>query len=601
VWKGDLIMTISNRQTGSIRALGRIEGYKNDVKILRDVISQAPMWQPGAALKKQCDQVLRMITDLEERFERKLVVTLIGPCGSGKSTLLNALAEVDGLSEAGNLRPTTRNIVVFCREKSDAGHLSQVLGTENVETRSSHMAASLNHLILIDTPDTDSNEYEKQIPMVHNAIALSDILICVFDSENPKRRDHVDFLASYVRFFGGDSLVVVINKCDRRDENELKEKIRPEFLEFIEHAWERPVQTVLCISARRHLRHPGWDPTADPLHDFDQFEELRQMIFGSFNRPGFVIDRRLENAESLRDYIFEETRIEVEKDLKKLESVKENIHEAETQAIKDALFAFKNDNSRQRFGVNVLLYQKLANRWLGPVGWLIAMWARILIFGTGIAAMFKFGSPFRQLAGMVSSFRHFKESRASVVETGKIHKVDAALRDYRLSIAKEWPDIAESLVKARFDTSVRRIKDLLPDRDTLGGDLNALWSDSLDNEIEKSSKIMSGFILQIVFNLPVIAVLGHVGWITARNYFTGSYLSSDFFLHAFLIIGITLFLSFFLFQGCVRLGAGSEKITRNAFEKVKQQIEQFQPLSMNPVSEQIDTVLNLSFSNPPAE
>ncbi|MGD8891797.1 MAG: 50S ribosome-binding GTPase [Desulfobacterales bacterium] len=594
-------MTISNRQTGSIRALGRIEGYKNDVKILRDVISQAPMWQPGAALKKQCDQVLRMITDLEERFERKLVVTLIGPCGSGKSTLLNALAEVDGLSEAGNLRPTTRNIVVFCREKSDAGHLSQVLGTENVETRSSHMAASLNHLILIDTPDTDSNEYEKQIPMVHNAIALSDILICVFDSENPKRRDHVDFLASYVRFFGGDSLVVVINKCDRRDENELKEKIRPEFLEFIEHAWERPVQTVLCISARRHLRHPGWDPTADPLHDFDQFEELRQMIFGSFNRPGFVIDRRLENAESLRDYIFEETRIEVEKDLKKLGSVKENIHEAETQAIKDALFAFKNDNSRQRFGVNVLLYQKLANRWLGPVGWLIAMWARILIFGTGIAAMFKFGSPFRQLAGMVSSFRHFKESRASVVETGKIHKVDAALRDYRLSIAKEWPDIAESLVKARFDTSVRRIKDLLPDRDTLGGDLNALWSDSLDNEIEKSSKIMSGFILQIVFNLPVIAVLGHVGWITARNYFTGSYLSSDFFLHAFLIIGITLFLSFFLFQGCVRLGAGSEKITRNAFEKVKQQIEQFQPLSMNPVSEQIDTVLNLSFSNPPAE
>ena len=594
-------MTISNRQTESIRALGRIEGYKNDVRMLRDVMNQAPMWQPGAALKKQCDHVLRMITDLEERFERKLVVTLIGPCGSGKSTLLNALAEVDGLSEAGNLRPTTRNIVVFCREKSDAGQLSQVLGTENVETRSSHIAASLNHVILIDTPDTDSNEYEKQIPMVHNAIALSDILICVFDSENPKRRDHVDFLASYVRFFGGDSLVVVINKCDRRDENELKEKIRPEFLEFIKNAWERPVQTVLCISARRHLRNPVWDPTADPLHDFDQFEELRQMIFGAFNRPGFVIDRRLENAESLHDYIFEETRVEVEKDMVKLEAVKENIHEAETKAVKDALFAFKNNNSRQRFGVNVLLYQKLANRWLGPVGWLIAIWARILIFGTGIAAMFKFGSPFRQLAGMVSSFRHFKESRASVVETGKIHKVDAALRDYRLSIAKEWPNIAESLVKARFDKSVRRIKDLLPDRDTLDGELNTLWSDSLDNEIEKSSKIMSGFILQIIFNLPVIAILGHVGWITARNYFTGNYLSSDFFLHAFLTIGITLFLSFFLFQGCVRLAAGSEKITRKAFEKVKQQIEQFQPISMNPVSEQIDTVLNLSFSNRPAE
>jgi GTPase SAR1 family protein len=594
-------MTISNRQTGLIRALGRIEGYKNDVRMFGDVMNQVPMWQPGAALKKQCDQVLRMITDLEERFERKLVVALIGPCGSGKSTLLNALAEVDGLSEAGNLRPTTRNIVVFCREKSDAGHLSQRLGMENVETRSSHMAASLDHVILIDTPDTDSNEYEKQIPMVHNAIALSDILICVFDSENPKRRDHVDFLASYVRFFGGDSLVVVINKCDRQDENELKEKILPEFLEFIKNAWERPVQTVLCISARRHLRNPGWDPTAEPLHDFDQFEALRQMIFGSFNRPGFVIDRRLENAESLRDYIFEETRVEVEKDLEKLEAAKENIHEAETKAVKDALFAFKNNNSRQQFGVNVLLYQRLANRWLGPVGWLIAIWARILIFGTGIAAMFRFGNPFRQLAGMVSSFRHFKESRASVAETGKSHRVDAAIRDYRLSISKEWPDIAESLVKARFDKSVRRIKDVLPDREILDGDLNTIWSDSLDNEIEKSSKIMSGFLLQIVFNLPVIGILGHVGWITARNYFTGNYLSSDFFVHAFLTIGITLFLSFFLFQGCVRLAAGSEKITHKAFEEVKHQIEQFQPISMNPVSEQIDIVLNLTFSNRSAE
>jgi hypothetical protein len=308
-----------------------------------------------------------------------------------------------------------------------------------------------------------------------------------------------------------------------------------------------------------------------------------------------VIDRRLENAESLRNYIFEETRGEVEKDLEKLEAAKVNIHEAEAKAIKDAFFAFKNNNSRQQFGVNVLLYQRLANRWLGPVGWLIAIWARILIFGTGIAAMFRFGNPFRQLAGMVSSFRHFKESRASVAETGESHRLDAAIREYRLSISKEWPDIAESLVKARFDQSVRRIKDVLPDSDILDRDFITLWRDSLDNEIEKSSKIMSGFLLQTVFNLPTIGILGHVGWITARNYFTADYLSSDFFVHAFLTIGITLFLSFFLFQGCVRFAAGSEKITRNAFEKVKHQIEQFHPISMNPVSEQIDTVLNLTF------
>ena len=591
-------MMISNRQAVSIKALGRIEGFKNDVTMLRAAIDQAPFWRPGAVLKRQCDEVLRMIGDLQERFERKLVVTIIGPCGAGKSTLLNALAGVDDLSEVGNLRPTTRNIVVLGREKGDADQLCRELGMKNVEKRSSHTAASLEHVLLIDTPDTDSFEQEKHIPMVQKAIALSDVLICVFDSENPKRRDHVDFLTSYVRMFDGDSLIGVINKCDRQDEKELKEKIVPEFLEFINAAWERPVQTVLCISARRHLRNPGWDPPASPRHDFDQFEELRQLIFGTFNHPGYVVDRRLENAKSLKDYVFTETSDEIEKDLEKLRKAKENIRTAERKALKDALAAFKNDNSRQLLGVNVLLYQKLSHRWVGPVGWLIALWARILIFGTGIVAMFRFGNPIRQLMGMVSSLRHFKESRTALAETGKNNRVDAALRDYRLTILKEWPDIAESLVKARFDKSVRRIEDIISDVDTLNGDLMSLWSDSLDSTIERASQTLSGFMLQFVFNIPVIGILGHVGWITARDYFIGHYLSADFFLHAFLTIGITMFLSFFIFQGFARLVAGSDRINRKAFEKIKSQVEQFQPISMNPVGKQIDAVLGLDLSIP---
>ena len=89
---------ISNVKTGSIKALGKIEGFKHDVRMLCNAIDRAPMWQPGASLRKQCDEVLRMIDNLEARFERKLIVTVIGPCGSGKSTLLNALAQVDNLS-----------------------------------------------------------------------------------------------------------------------------------------------------------------------------------------------------------------------------------------------------------------------------------------------------------------------------------------------------------------------------------------------------------------------------------------------------------------------------------------------------------------------
>jgi GTPase SAR1 family protein len=594
-------MMISNAQIGSIKALGKIEGFKHDVRMLCNAIDHVPMWQPGAGLRKQCDEVLRMIDHLEARFERKLIVTIIGPCGSGKSTLLNALAQVDNLSETGHGRPTTQSIVVLSRETKDADHLKEQLGVSHVDMRSSPAAASLEHVLLIDTPDTDSTQQEKHIHLVKNAISVSDILICMFDAENPKRKDHVDFLAHYVRLFNGDALMVVINKCDRQDKKELTQIIVPEFLEFIKTAWEKPIQKIFCISARQHLQDPDWDPTARPKHDFDEFIDLKQMIFGTFNQPGYSIDRRVENAQSLRDYIFEEANLEIQKDSVTLKETKQHIREAEKTALNAALSAFKKGDSKRMLGINVLVYQKLAQRWLGPVGWLIAIWARILIFGTGIVAMFRFGNPIRQLAGMVSSLFHFKESKAALAEAERSDWIDFAMRDFRLSVLQDWPDIAESLVNARFDRRVRKIDHVLSENITLNQDLNSLWNDALDHTMESASQNLSGLILQFLFNLPVIGILGHVGWVTARDYFTGQYLSSDFFLHAFLTIAIALFLSFFLFQGCVRLAAGPERITRRAFEKMKHQVEQFQPISMNPIGEQIDTLLTLDAADSSAQ
>jgi GTPase SAR1 family protein len=596
--KGNDTMMISNTKTRVIKALGNIEGFKYDVRMLADTVDRAPMWRPGAGLRKQCDEVLRMIDHLEARFERKLIVTIIGPCGSGKSTLLNALAEVDNLSETGNRRPTTQSIVVLSRETKDADHLKDQLGVSHVDLRSSPAAASLEHVLLIDTPDTDSMGQERHIHLVQKAIAVSDILICIFDAENPKRKDHVDFLAHYVRLFNGDALVVAINKCDRQDKKELSETIVPEFMEFIKTAWETPIQKIFCISARRHLKNPQWDPTATPKHDFDEFIDLKQMIFGDFNRPGYSIDRRIENARTLRNYIFEEVFRQIQKDSKTLEKTKAQIKAAENNALNEAISAFNPGESNRMPGINVLIYQKLAHRWMGPVGWLIAIWARILIFGTGIAAIFRFGNPIRQLAGMVSSLVHFKESKFAVAESHRPDHVDIAMRAYRIFVLQQWPDIAESLVRARFDVRVRKIEQVLPDNTRLNEDLNSIWSDALDHTMETASKNLSGLFLQVLFNLPVVGILGHVGWITARDYFTSQYLSSNFFLHAFLTVAITLFLSFFIFQGVVRLAAGPERITRIAFEKMKHRVEQIQPISMNPVGQQIDVLLSLGSMDP---
>ena len=584
---------LSTRQSAALHALGKIEGFKNDLKMLGSSLGELSLWIPSTPLKKQCDEAIRMIDGIAERFERKLVVTIVGPCGAGKSTLLNALAAVDDLSPVGHQRPTTGHVIVFAGDHQDAEPLVASLGSESVEIKSSPAAGILEHVLIIDTPDTDSMAYQKHIPLVRAAIAHSDMLLCVFDSENPKRRDHVDFLIPFIQKFNGESLVSVINKCDRQDELELKNRIIPNFSDYIQTAWQITVDRVLCISARRHLQDPQWDPTAVPKHNYDQFEELQRLIFDGINRAGYVVDRRLENALSLRDFVINEVRRDIGEYRSALTKAGQQVREAEKKSFMDAVSAMKKDDARQLFGVGLMVYQKLAQRWVGPIGWMIAIWARLLIFGTGIAALFRLDRPAGQIRGMISAWRGLKDSKSPVGHTQHSELGGTGLRSYRLSTLHNWPDIAESLVGGGFNSAVRRTEDALVAGNEFSERLVESWGDALESELERISRRLSGLLLQVIFNLPVFAILGYAGWLTVQRFLLGSYLGADFFVHALGAIGIILLLTFFLFQACVRLTANPERVTTRAFEKLKRQADQLAGITTTPVLVQLDNLLEL--------
>jgi GTPase SAR1 family protein len=585
---------LPTRQTATLKALGKIEGFKNDLNMLRSTLADLSLWLPAIPLQKQCDEAIRMVDSIAERFERKLVVTIVGPCGAGKSTLLNALAGIDDLSPAGHQRPTTSHVIIFSSDTQDAGQLVANLGSDSVEVKSSPAAELLEHVLIIDTPDTDSMAYRKHSALVREAVSRSDMLLCVFDSENPKRKDHVDFMAPFIRRFNGESLVIVINKCDRQDETELKKRILPDFSAYIQAAWQTSVDGALCVSARRHLKDPQWDQTAGPKHDFDQFKELQNLIFDTINRAGYVVDRRLENARSLRDFIFDEIGREVAGYNASLVTAKQKMREAEKKSFLEAVSAMKNDDSRQLFGIGLMVYQRLAQRWVGPLGWMIAIWARLLIFGTGMAALFRFGRPITQIMGMISAWRHFKESKSATSDAHNEERVGAGLRTYRLTTMSNWPDIAESLIGGGFNSTVRRVEDALPAGETVSEKLAGIWSGALESEIERVSRRLSGILLQILFNLPAIGIIGYSGWITVKGFLWGEYLAGAFFLHALWSIGIILLLSFFIFQACVRLAAGPERVTTRAFEKMKRQADQLDMMTPNPVLVQLETVIELN-------
>ena len=574
-------------------AVGQIAMHMSDIRALKNTLQQVPLWRPAQGLLEQCREALNVIADMQARLEHKLVVTIIGPSGSGKSTLLNALAGGDNLSATGTARPTTRSLVAVCHAPEDARQLVQTLGEENIHVKA-HSVEALENLILIDTPDTDSTLRQEHIPIIHQTISISDILLCVFDAENPKRRDHTDFLAPYVQSFSGESLVVIVNKCDRQAEDELLNTILPEFSQYIENAWDKPVSSILCISGRSHLRNPDWDPQATPRHALDQFVELQQLLTVHFQRAGFSVDRRIANAAELRKYIYDAVRSAADNDKEKLKAAAHQIVTAENDAVEHAVGALKMDQRHHLLGINVMLYQRLAQRWIGPVGWLIAVWTRLLVFGAGFSAMLRFGNPLKQLWGLFSSLRHYKTSSAAVEQVQDGHQAQAALRNYRTSLAKHWPDIAEDLIAGRFEPSVRNTPGDLVDENKLEEKLASQWRDTLEAQIERSANALSGFVLQLLFNLPGLGILGYVGWLTARDFLTGTILPSDFFLHAFITIVIVLFLSFFLFQICLRLFAGKNRISRRAFDRLKQDVETYPTLSDSPIGRQISTILNLA-------
>jgi GTPase SAR1 family protein len=451
----------------------------------------------------------------------------------------------------------------------------------------------LENVILIDTPDTDSTHQDRHIPIIHKVLKLSDVLVCVFDGENPKRRDHTDFLAPYVRLFSGASLVVAVNKCDRLAESELTGTIMPEFTRYIREAWSAEPSAVLCVSARSHLKDPGWDREASPKHDWNQFDRLRQLIVDTFNRSGFSVDRRLENARSLRVYLQQTIRDEAQKEKSILDAAVDQMTATEAEAMQQALTAFRGDGTSLTPGINVRLYQQLAQRWLGPVGWLVAIWTRILVFGTGIASMLRVGNPVRQIFGAVAAVRHYTDSKKAMDAADRGTGAGMALQRYDSAIARAWPDIAETLITARFVPSVREDHRAPGYGEEIGQRLSQIWNNALDDELARAGRRLSSGLLQLVFNLPVLGILGYAGWLTALNFLAGSILPSDFFLHAFWTIVLVLLLSFFLLQGVIRLAAGKERLLERVFSRVRDAVDQQCNLSESPVFKQANTIIRL--------
>ncbi len=107
-----------------------------------------------------------------------LIVLLMGGTGVGKSTLLNALAK-GKVAVAAFTRPTTRNPVVYHHKDLPLERLPEPLQKCQLVA---HDRPALEHKILVDTPDLDSNEPGNREKLAM-ALPFADVVLYVGSQE----------------------------------------------------------------------------------------------------------------------------------------------------------------------------------------------------------------------------------------------------------------------------------------------------------------------------------------------------------------------------------------------------------------------------------
>ena len=573
-----------------LMARGRLAACRQAIEGFDSAAAGAPHWTPSAPLQAECRAALEMIDRLEQRLDSKLIV---GPTGSGKSTLLNALAGRDDLSPAGIDRPTTRQIVVYCRRETDADELLATIDPGQVSLRLSPEGGGLQHVVLVDSPDMDSTESARYRPLLEKTIAASDVLICVLNGENPKRRDAIAFLKPFVDHYPGNLLYVALNRCDRLPADELAQRILPDVKTHLQQSWQPPVRAVFCISARRHLQAPEWPPDEQPLHENDDFPLLRAAVFEHLDRDGRLVDSRIERAEHLAGLVRASAHRRVKEVKPQLQAVRSDIDQMEAGARLAAMQAMQASLGELRTGMQAMFYQNLAGRWWGPVGWLVGLWARFLMAGAGALAVLRFGNPALQLWGLISGVLRRRKTRTAVEETVAGGDWQPALLKYRLALQHQWPEISDKLVAAGFYPAVRNLAAVVPEEGAFTRQLSSSWRTALETVLDRRAAALSGFFLQLLFNLPTLALMSLFGWRSVESFLLNRILPSGYFLHASVSIALVWLLSFVLLQVAVRFGAG-KSLFRRAFDSLLKELDAAEGLLPGTaIREEIDTVLAL--------
>jgi energy-coupling factor transporter ATP-binding protein EcfA2 len=518
----------------ALKGISQLAYITAELEALETTLRAASHWRPAKVLLAELAWCQGKLAQISASWGHKLVVALVGPSGAGKSTLLNVLAGRE-LSATGRERPTTRQVVIYTRSMADAEDLLQHCGADRVLVETDYQAQGLEHLILVDTPDT--NTLPENQELLARVLERADLLLAIFPAHNPKMHDNIAFLRPYVRQLPADAVIPVLNWVDRVPRQELEGTILPDFRGWIAREWGLTSTDIYLISAKASTRGVAFPEDERPLHDLNQMQALRAFLFASLNQGSQVSDRRLARAEHLLELFKSDCRREVAKSTAARVTARAGLEALDRQA-SQALHGIPLQTG-QAAGLHAAFYTALGQRWWGPVGWLIMAWALILRLGSSVGHLLRpslFGSLGRKAS---------PEQEALALVAPELAAWAGALEQVH---AEQWPPVADALVAAGFEASVRQPAFWEEWAQQRGEILANAWSLASREHMNRLTDVFSSWPMQLLFNAPVLTMIGWMGVQTVTGFFQQHYLTVEYFRHGAIATAIVWLASYIALQ-----------------------------------------------------